>query len=203
MLSFDHKNWQYQKQLSQSGHLSLKLKYAIFSPVFNREVTFIYKGKRQAIESVAFSSNKENMLLGLGSYSLIHIFNSRLDLLAEVQAQNKIEKFLCLQFNPISDLLYTCGYFEAMQVLDTTGQQIASIYPYPKTRKFLFRISEAIGISLVTNKLYKHSIDEQVLIKEKELDENAFPMDVCMNEKQDKLAISSLQFLYLIDADSL
>jgi hypothetical protein len=90
-----------------------------------------------------------------------------------------------------------------MQVLDTTGQQIASIYPYPKTRKFLFRNSEAIGISLVTNKLYKHSIDEQVLIKEKELDENAIPMDVCVNEKQDKLAISSLQFLYLIDADSL
>ena len=28
-------------------------------------------------------------------------------------------------------------------------------------------------------------------------------MDFCMNEKQDKLGVSSLQFLYLIDSESL
>lgn len=57
-----------------------------------------------------------------------------------------------------------------MNVFDTAGEQIMSIYPYPKVRKFLFynnNSSEIIGISLVTNKIYKHSIDEQVLVKDK------------------------------------
>ena len=46
-----------------------------------------------------------------------------------------------------------------MQILDTAGEQVTSIYPYPKTRKFMFYKSYIIGISLVANKIYKHSVD--------------------------------------------
>jgi hypothetical protein len=42
-----------------------------------------------------------------------------------------------------------------------------AMHPYPKMRKFLFlRNDTIVGISLVTNKIYKHSIEEQVLLKE-------------------------------------
>ncbi len=90
-----------------------------------------------------------------------------------------------------------------MGVMDAMGQQIMSIYPYPKTRKFKFLQNEVLGISLVSNKIYKHSLDEQVLIKERELDDGVMPMDVCINQENTRIAVSSLQFLYIIDAGSL
>ena len=70
-----------------------------------------------------------------------------------------------MQFHPVSDLLYCGGYFEAMQITDSTGQQVASIHPFPKTRKFLFYHNQIMSISLVANKVSKHSADEQVLVK--------------------------------------
>ncbi len=40
------------------GNLSLKVKYPIFSPLFNRTIDLIYKNKRQSVESIAFNNNK-------------------------------------------------------------------------------------------------------------------------------------------------
>lgn len=84
LLSFSSKNWEYQTQLSQTGHLSLKLKYPIFAPVFEREVAFVYKGKRQSIESVGFNYDSDNPLVAVASYSVIQLFNSRLDMISQV-----------------------------------------------------------------------------------------------------------------------
>jgi len=97
--------------MSHSGHLSLKQKYPVFSPIFNREVSFTYKNKRQSIEAVAFSHNKDNPMVAVASYSVVQLFDWKLDVMATIEAHNKIEKFIHVQFNPISDLLYNCGYF--------------------------------------------------------------------------------------------
>ena len=69
-----------------------------------------------------------------------------------------------MAFNPISDLLYVSGYYECMNIFDRVGEQILAIYPFPKTRKFIFYNKFIISISLVSNKIFKHTVDEQTLI---------------------------------------
>jgi len=107
-------------------------------------------------------------------------------------------------------------------VIDSSGQLVQSVYPFPKTRKFLFSDNNhTLGISLVTNKIYKHTLDEQTLEREIELDDGVLPMDLCISNqnnfgvmKENKslsnkqgtfqyLAISSLQFIYILDSNSL
>lgn len=72
------------------GNLSLKVKYPIFSPLFNRAIDVIYKNKRQSLESIAFNNNKDNPLVALASYSIIQIYNSKLDIICSIESRNKI-----------------------------------------------------------------------------------------------------------------
>lgn len=75
-------------------------------------------------------------------------------------------------------------------MIDSSGQLIQSVYPFPKTRKFLFSDNNhTIGISLVTNKIYKHTLDEQTLEKEIELDDGVLPMDLCISNKNNLIGV--------------
>jgi hypothetical protein len=60
-----------------------------------------------------------------------------------------------------------------------------------------------VSISLVVNKIYKYSIDEQMLIKEKELDDGALPMDICGEKNGRRVGVSSMLYLYIINGDNL
>lgn len=50
---------------------------------------------------------------------MITILSQDFEVVSKIESNNKIEKYLHIDFHPVSELLYTCGYFETLNAIDS------------------------------------------------------------------------------------